>query len=198
MGEPAGRRRLVDRRAAADAGVGAVVQPLDAGDDGELAGALLVAESWPWSFLTLDSKVRLVLRSCSFSLLRRAISTGLTFLLKWSQVKRTAARVSRKKAPATIADLQAGDLPFAQLGVRVGDQDDRVVPFRHESSYKEPGDQPGHRHEPYLPGGCCGAYCRPWSPDVKRSVKYGEPACRGSALNCTGRVRRRDDPPHRL
>ena len=94
--------------------------------------------SWPWSFLTLDSKSRFVLRSCSFSLFRRAISTGLTFRLKWSQVKRAAARVRRRKAPASDPDLQAGHLPLAQLGVRVGDQDDRVVPFCHESSYKEP------------------------------------------------------------
>jgi hypothetical protein len=44
----------------------------------------------------------LVLRSRSFSLLRREISRGLTFRLKWSQVKRAAAKVRRRKAPARI------------------------------------------------------------------------------------------------
>jgi hypothetical protein len=56
--------------------------------------------SWPWSFWTLDSKPRLVRRSCSFSCFRRAISTGFTFLEKWNHEKRTAAAVSTKSMPA--------------------------------------------------------------------------------------------------
>ena len=79
----------------------------------------------------LDSKVgvdppQLLVLACEPGDLDR-----VDVVLQWGQVKQGRARVRRRISAGDEPDLEVRDPPLAQLGVGVGDEDDRMVLSRH-------------------------------------------------------------------
>ncbi len=88
---------------------------------------------------TLDARFKGLVRLAELIVLR--LETGdLDWIDLGAEVRPGEERGSERKeqeSGSEDADLQVRDPPLPQLGVSVGDDDDRVVPFRHELSYRE-------------------------------------------------------------
>src|SRR5436305_1830960 len=143
--------RLVERRAAADARLGAALHPLDPGDDGELPGALLVLADLVLELLD----ARLEGEVGPAELLVLALQAGdldrIEVPAEVEPEEEGGGEREEEEGNGGDPDLEAGYLPLAQLGVCVGDQDDRVVPFCHRSLHKKPAGSwtpSGHSTEP--------------------------------------------------
>src|SRR5947209_3402917 len=134
-------RDLVDRGAAADAGLGrAALQAVHAGHDGELAGALLVVDELLLE--PLDARLEGLVRPAETVVLglQAGDLDGVDPGAEVGPGEEGRGEGEEQEGGRQQADLQVRHPPLAQLGVGVGDDDDRVVPFRHELSYKGPDE----------------------------------------------------------